>query len=77
MLETLTCREGGATNLSNIFLVPEKQQRGFNLYRSTVCSGEPGQRSERFTQMSNKLREQINVEKVTEKVTEKVNEPLS
>lgn len=43
------------------------------MYRRAVCSGEPAQRSERFSQMSNKLREQINVEKVTEKVTEKVN----
>ncbi|XP_075902997.1 ATP-binding cassette sub-family A member 2 [Nelusetta ayraudi] len=73
MLEALTCGEGGTTDLSKIFLVPEKQQQDLNMYRSAVCSGEPGQRSERFTQMSKQLREQINAEKVTEKVTEKLN----
>lgn len=69
MLETLTCKEGGHSDLSKILLVPEKQQLGLQAYRSAVCSGGEGQKSERFKQMSNKLREQINTERVIEKVT--------
>lgn len=68
MLETLTCKEGGHSDLSKILLVPEKQQLGLQAYRSAVCSGGEGQKSERFKQMSNKLREQINTERVIEKV---------
>lgn len=68
MLETLTCKEGGHSDLSKILLVPEKQQLGLQAYRTAVCSGGEGQKSERFKQMSNKLREQINTERVIEKV---------
>lgn len=68
MLEALTCKEGGHSDLSKILLVPEKQQLGLQAYRSAVCSGGEGQKSERFKQMSNKLREQINTERVIEKV---------
>ena len=71
MLETLTCGEGGASELSNILLVPEKQQPALQAYRSALCSGGEGQRSERFRQMSLELREQINTQSVTEKVQQK------
>ncbi|XP_022608774.1 ATP-binding cassette sub-family A member 2 [Seriola dumerili] len=68
MLETLTCGEGRASELSNILLVPEKQQPVLQAYRSALCSGGEGQRSERFRQMSLELREQINTQSVTEKL---------
>uniref|UniRef100_A0A4W6FM93 ATP-binding cassette sub-family A member 2 n=1 Tax=Lates calcarifer TaxID=8187 RepID=A0A4W6FM93_LATCA len=71
MLETLTCGEGGTSELSNILLVPEKQQPVLQAYRSALCSGGEGQRSERFRQMSVELREQINTQSVTEKVQQK------
>uniref|UniRef100_A0A671VTW9 ATP-binding cassette sub-family A member 2 n=1 Tax=Sparus aurata TaxID=8175 RepID=A0A671VTW9_SPAAU len=68
MLEVLTCEEGEASELSNILLVPEKQRPVLQAYRSTVCSGGEGQRSERFRQMSLALREQINTQSVTKKL---------
>lgn len=71
MLEVLTCREGGASELSKILMVPEKQRPVLQAYHSAVCSGEEGQRSERFNQMSLELREQIDIESVTEKVQQK------
>lgn len=71
MLETLTCGEGGTSELSNILLVPEKQQPVLQAYRSALCSGGEGQRSERFRQMSLELKDQINMQSVTEKVQRK------
>ncbi|XP_070689151.1 ATP-binding cassette sub-family A member 2 [Pempheris klunzingeri] len=68
MLEVLTCGEGGASELSKILLVPERQQQVLQAYRSAVCSGGEVQRSERFRQMSLELREQINTQSVTEKL---------
>lgn len=68
MLESLTCGRGGASELSKILLVPEKQRAVLQAYRSAVCSGGEGQRSERFRLMSLELREQINTQSVTEKV---------
>ncbi|XP_040010575.1 ATP-binding cassette sub-family A member 2 isoform X1 [Xiphias gladius] len=68
MLETLTCGEGGTSELSNILLVPEKQQPVLQAYRSALCSGGEGQRSERFRQMSLELKDQINMQSVTEKL---------
>lgn len=68
MLEILTCGEGGASELSKILLVPEKQRPLLQAYRSAVCSGGEGQRSERFRLLSVELREQINPQSVTEKV---------
>lgn len=71
MLEIITCREGGSIELSKILLVPEKQLPTLQAYRSTVCGSTEGQRSERFRQMSLKLREQINMQSVTKKVDQK------
>ncbi|XP_078106456.1 ATP-binding cassette sub-family A member 2 [Sander vitreus] len=68
LLEILTCGEGRANKLSKILLVPEKQGPLLQAYRSTVCSGREGQRSERFRLMSLELREQINTQSVTEKL---------
>uniref|UniRef100_A0A8C9YSP4 ATP-binding cassette sub-family A member 2 n=1 Tax=Sander lucioperca TaxID=283035 RepID=A0A8C9YSP4_SANLU len=62
LLEILTCGEGRANKLSKILLVPEKQGPLLQAYRSTVCSGGEGQRSERFRLMSLELREQINTQ---------------
>ncbi|XP_068460547.1 ATP-binding cassette sub-family A member 2 isoform X2 [Clinocottus analis] len=62
MLESLTCGEGGATGLSKILLVPEEQQPVLQAYRSAVCSGGEGQRSERFRLMSLELRQQVNTQ---------------
>ncbi|XP_042278447.1 ATP-binding cassette sub-family A member 2 isoform X1 [Thunnus maccoyii] len=68
MLEVLTCGDGGASELSKILLVPEKQRPVLQAYCSAVCSGGEGQRSERFRQMSLELREQINTQSVNEKL---------
>ncbi|XP_068617160.1 ATP-binding cassette sub-family A member 2 [Brachionichthys hirsutus] len=68
MLESLTCGEGGANPLSKILFVPEKQQPLLRAYRSAVCRGEEGQRSEYFRLLSAALREQINTRSVTEKL---------
>ena len=68
MLEVLTCGDSGSSELSKILLVPEKQLLLLQAYRSAVCSGGEGQRSERFKQMSQELREQIDTQSVTEKV---------
>ncbi|XP_041642863.1 ATP-binding cassette sub-family A member 2 isoform X1 [Cheilinus undulatus] len=68
MLEVLTCEGGGASELGKILLVPEKQLPLLQAYRSTVCSGGEAQRSERFRQMSQELREQMNMQRVTEKL---------
>ncbi|XP_053182105.1 ATP-binding cassette sub-family A member 2 isoform X5 [Scomber japonicus] len=68
MLEVLTCGDSGSSELSKILLVPEKQLLLLQAYRSAVCSGGEGQRSERFKQMSQELREQIDTQSVTEKL---------
>ncbi|XP_015259030.1 PREDICTED: ATP-binding cassette sub-family A member 2-like [Cyprinodon variegatus] len=68
MLEFLTCGEGGATELRKILLVPETQQAALQSYRSVMCSGEEGQRSERFRQLSQELREQIDTQSVADKL---------
>ncbi|XP_034548275.1 ATP-binding cassette sub-family A member 2 isoform X2 [Notolabrus celidotus] len=68
MLEVLTCGEGGSSELGKIMLVPEKQRPVLQAYSNAVCSGGEGQRSERFRQMSQELREQINMQSVTEKL---------
>ncbi|KAL6113789.1 abca2 [Pungitius sinensis] len=68
MLEVLTCGEDRANELSNILLVPEKQQPVLQAYHSAMCSGGQGQRSERFRLMSLQLREQINTQIVSEKL---------
>ncbi|XP_078141495.1 ATP-binding cassette sub-family A member 2 [Centroberyx gerrardi] len=68
MLEVLTCGEGGSSELNKILLVPERQQPALQAYRSVVCGGGEGQRSERFRQMSQELREQINTQSVIEKL---------
>lgn len=71
MLEALTCTKGEPSDLSKILLVPEKQRPVLQTYRSAVCGGGEGQRSERFRQLSLELREQINTQSVTEKVQKK------
>ncbi|XP_028269247.1 ATP-binding cassette sub-family A member 2 isoform X3 [Parambassis ranga] len=68
MLETLTCGESGASELSKILMVPETQQSVLQAYSNAVCSGGEGQRSERFRHLSLELREQINTQSVTEKL---------
>ncbi|KAK2902562.1 ATP-binding cassette sub-family A member 2 isoform X1 [Channa argus] len=68
MLEAFTCGKGGASELSKILMVPEKQRPMLQTYRSAVCSGGEGQRTDRFRQMSVELREQINTQSITEKL---------
>ncbi|XP_056274461.1 ATP-binding cassette sub-family A member 2 isoform X1 [Pseudoliparis swirei] len=68
MLEVLTCGGGGATELSKILLVPEKQRPALQAYRSAVCSGGEGQRAERFRQMSLELRQQVDTQIVSEQL---------
>uniref|UniRef100_A0A3Q2ZHV6 ATP-binding cassette, sub-family A (ABC1), member 2 n=1 Tax=Kryptolebias marmoratus TaxID=37003 RepID=A0A3Q2ZHV6_KRYMA len=68
MLEFLTCGESGATELSKILLVPKNEQSVLQAYRSAMCSEGDAQRSERFRQLSQELREQINMPSVAEKV---------
>uniref|UniRef100_A0A8C7IGE6 ATP-binding cassette sub-family A member 2 n=1 Tax=Oncorhynchus kisutch TaxID=8019 RepID=A0A8C7IGE6_ONCKI len=68
MLEMLTCGEDGTGELSKILLVPEKQQSLLQAYRSTVCGGGEGQRTERFGEMSQELRDQIDTQSLVDKV---------
>ncbi|KAM4578194.1 ATP-binding cassette sub-family A member 2 isoform 1-T1 [Fundulus diaphanus] len=68
MLEFLTCGESGGNELRKILLVPVKQQLALQAYHSVMCSREEGQRSERFRQLSQELREQINTQSVTDKL---------
>ncbi|XP_056152954.1 ATP-binding cassette sub-family A member 2 [Lampris incognitus] len=68
MLEQLTCGQGGTNELSKIFLVPEKQKSVLQAYRGIVCNGEEGQRSQWFMEMSEELRDQINMQRVIEKL---------
>uniref|UniRef100_A0A8C8DUJ1 ATP-binding cassette, sub-family A (ABC1), member 2 n=1 Tax=Oryzias sinensis TaxID=183150 RepID=A0A8C8DUJ1_9TELE len=68
MLELLTCGERGAAELRKVLLLPEEQQPALEAYRSSVCREGQGQRSQRFRQLSQELREQINTQSLTEKV---------
>ncbi|XP_023814646.1 ATP-binding cassette sub-family A member 2 isoform X3 [Oryzias latipes] len=68
MLELLTCGERGAAELRKILLLPEEQQPALEAYRSSVCREGQGQRSQRFRQLSQELREQINTQSLTEKL---------
>ncbi|CAG5917952.1 unnamed protein product [Menidia menidia] len=68
MLELLTCGESGGGELGKILLVSEKQRPALQAYNRAVCGGEGGQRSERFRQLSEELREQINTHSVSEKL---------
>ncbi|XP_033946988.1 ATP-binding cassette sub-family A member 2 isoform X1 [Pseudochaenichthys georgianus] len=68
MLEVLTCGEGGASELSTILMVPEKQRPVLQAYLGAVCGGGEGQRAERFRLLSLELREQINTQRVREKL---------
>uniref|UniRef100_A0A4W5PCN1 ATP-binding cassette sub-family A member 2 n=1 Tax=Hucho hucho TaxID=62062 RepID=A0A4W5PCN1_9TELE len=80
MLEMLTCGEDGTSELSKILLVPEKQQYLLQAYRSTVCGGGEGLRTERFGEMSQELRDQIDTQSLIDKLRlEKANSsaPLS
>lgn len=68
MLEMLTCGEDGPSELSKILLVPEKQQSLLQAYHSAACGGGAGQRTERFGEMSQELREQIDTQSLIDKV---------
>uniref|UniRef100_A0A4W5PCT7 ATP-binding cassette sub-family A member 2 n=1 Tax=Hucho hucho TaxID=62062 RepID=A0A4W5PCT7_9TELE len=75
MLEMLTCGEDGTSELSKILLVPEKQQYLLQAYRSTVCGGGEGLRTERFGEMSQELRDQIDTQSLIDKANSSA--PLS
>ncbi|MBN3299367.1 ABCA2 protein, partial [Amia calva] len=68
MLELLTCGEGGDSELRKILLVPDRQQTLLQAYRSAVCGGGAGQRAQRFGEMSQELKEQINTQTVIDKL---------
>lgn len=68
MLETLTCGEGGNSEISKILLVPEKQQAVLQAYRMTVCGGRAEQRAELFGKLSEELRDQIDTQRVFDQV---------
>lgn len=68
MLETITCEEGAMGELDKILLVPEKQRLVLQTYRGLLCSGAETERSERFRQLSQELKEQINTQSLTEKL---------
>lgn len=68
-LEALTCGDGGGNSkLGQILLVPEKQQTLLQAYRTAVCGGGAVQRAERFGEMSQALKEQIDTQRIVEKV---------
>uniref|UniRef100_A0A673JU23 ATP-binding cassette sub-family A member 2-like n=2 Tax=Sinocyclocheilus rhinocerous TaxID=307959 RepID=A0A673JU23_9TELE len=64
VLETLTCGEGGNSEISKILLVPEKQQAVLKAYQMTVCGGRAEQRAELFGELSEELRDQIDTQRV-------------
>uniref|UniRef100_A0A4W4H9Z9 ATP-binding cassette sub-family A member 2 n=1 Tax=Electrophorus electricus TaxID=8005 RepID=A0A4W4H9Z9_ELEEL len=66
VLEALTCGEEGNGELDKILLVPEKQQSMLRAYQAAVCGGAAGQRAERFGELSQELRDQIDTERITE-----------
>jgi len=72
VLDTLTCGEGGNSEISKILLVPEKQQAVLQSYLTTVCGGEAGQRAELFGKMSEALKDQIDTQRVFDQVPTKI-----
>uniref|UniRef100_A0A671P0L0 ATP-binding cassette sub-family A member 2 n=1 Tax=Sinocyclocheilus anshuiensis TaxID=1608454 RepID=A0A671P0L0_9TELE len=64
VLETLTCGEGGNSEISKILLVPEKQQAVLQAYQMTVCGGKAEQRAKLFGELSEELRDQIDTQRV-------------
>uniref|UniRef100_A0A6Q2Z5M3 ATP-binding cassette sub-family A member 2 n=1 Tax=Esox lucius TaxID=8010 RepID=A0A6Q2Z5M3_ESOLU len=68
MLEMVTCQEDGTNELSKILLVPEKQQPLLQAYRSAVCGGGEGLRAERFREMSQELRDQMDTQSLIDKL---------
>uniref|UniRef100_A0AAY4B7W4 ABC-2 type transporter transmembrane domain-containing protein n=1 Tax=Denticeps clupeoides TaxID=299321 RepID=A0AAY4B7W4_9TELE len=68
VLEGITCEEGSNSELGKILLVPEEQQSALQAYRSAMCRGGPAQRAERFGQISQELRDQIDTQNVIEKL---------
>ena len=68
VLEVLTCGEGGHSELAKILLVPEKQQSLLQAYGTAVCGGGAVQRAERFGEMSQELKEQIDTQSIIDKV---------
>ncbi|KAL2092632.1 hypothetical protein ACEWY4_012430 [Coilia grayii] len=68
-LEALTCGDGGGNSmLGKILLVPEKQQTLLQAYRTAVCGGGAVQRAERFGEMSQELKEQIDTQRIIEQL---------
>lgn len=68
VLQVLTCGEGKDSELNRILSVPEKQQSVLRAYQTAVCGGDVGQKAERFAQISQELRDQIDTQKIIEKV---------
>ncbi|XP_072520888.1 ATP-binding cassette sub-family A member 2 isoform X2 [Salminus brasiliensis] len=68
VLEVLTCGEDGNSELNKILLVPEKQQSLLQAYQAAMCGGEAGQRAERFREISQELRDQIDTQRIIEKM---------
>lgn len=73
MLETLTCGEGGNSEINKILLVPEKQQAVLQAYQMTVCGGRAEQRAELFGKLSEELRDQIDTQRVFDQVLARIN----
>lgn len=69
VLESLTCGDPCPdSDLTKVLLVPEIQAPVLQTYRTVLCSGGHGQRTERFKQLSKELREQINTQPLSEKL---------
>lgn len=73
VLEALTCGEGRDSELNTILSVPEKQQALLHAYQMAVCGGEAGQKAERFAQISQELRDQIDTQRIIDKVQSVMN----
>lgn len=76
VLESLTCGEGGDSELNTILSVPEKQQSLLRAYQTAMCEGVGGGKSERFAQISQELRDQIDMQRIIEKVQRVMNTPF-
>ncbi|KAL0979073.1 hypothetical protein UPYG_G00180180 [Umbra pygmaea] len=68
LLEKLTCTENGTNELGKILLVPQKHQSWLLTYRGVVCGGGEQQRAERFREMSQELRDQIDTQSLIYKL---------
>lgn len=68
VLEALSCGKDQTSKLRTILSVPEEQRSVLDAYQISVCGGNAEQRAERFAEISQELKDQIDTQKITDKV---------